>query len=159
MFLGIKPDQWYSCPFEIPQKCAGHKTTIHDEYLWTVGGVWKSSSSSCCKEISNVLLKPSFTVSSEGEVPQPISYHNVEVIGNDILIIGGSTSGYSVDAVDTFLSYSTATKNIVQMSPLPFPMLDMATAQIGEDILIIGDRNKRHKSLNTMFKYNYKTMQ
>lgn len=159
VFLGMKPDQWYSCPFEIPQKCAGHKTAIHDEYLWTVGGVRESSSSSCSKEISKVLLKPPFTVSLEAEMPQPISYHSVEVIGDDILIIGGSTSGYSVDAVDTVLSYNMATKNIVQMSPLPFPMLDMATVQIGEDILIIGGTNKRHKSLNTMFKYNYKTMQ
>ena len=160
VFLGMTPEQWYSCPFELPQRCAGHKTAIHDEYLWTVGGSQESSSHSfCSNEISKVLLKPPFTISLEAEMPQPLSYHGLEVIGDDILIIGGSTSGYSVDAVDTVLSYSMVTKNIIPLSPLPFPMLDMATVQIGEDVLIIGGTNKQHKSLNTMFKYNYKTMQ
>ncbi len=156
-FLGMTPEQWYSCPFELPEKYHGHKTVIHDEYLWTVGGSQDTTSYS--RAISKVCLQPPFTITMEAELPQPLSYHGLEIIGNNILIIGGSPNGNYNNAVDTILSYNMLNKEMVQMFPLPFPMMDIATVQIGEDVLIIGGTNQQGRSLKTLFKYNYKTMQ
>ena len=158
MFLRVTPEQWYSCPFKLPGKCSGHKTVIHNGYLWTVGG-GSDDQSICSRAISKVCLQPPYATTLEAEMPQPLSYHGLEIIGDDIIIIGGSETGYTNDAVDTVLSYNIASKEFVQMSPLPFPMLDVTTVQIGDDVLIIGGTSKQRRSLNTLFKYNCKTMQ
>ena len=159
MFLGMMPEQWYSCPFELPEKCLSHRTVIHNDYLWTVGGTIDDHTSCCSKAISKVFLQPPFTMMLEAEMPQPLCYHGLEIIGDNFMIIGGSTSGSIKDAVSTVLSYNIVSKKIVQMSPLPFPMLDMTTVRIGEYVLIIGGTNQQRRSLNTVYKYNCKTMQ
>ena len=157
-FLGVTPKEWYPCPFELPAMCSGHKTVVHHDCLWTVGGSYASTASSS-KAIHKILLRPPYTTILEAEMPQPLSYHGLEIIGDDIVIIGGSTTGYSKDAVSSVLSYNIVTKVFLQMSSLPFPMLDMATVRIGDDILIIGGTNQQNREMETFFKYNYKTMQ
>ena len=62
-------------------------------------------------------------------------------------------------AVNRVMSYNIETKEFLQMPPLPFAILDMATVCIGEDVLMIGGKNLQGESLNTIFKYNHKTMQ
>ncbi len=152
------PDQWYPCSFQLPEKCSGHKTVIHNDCLWTVGGS-PDLTSSCSTAISKLCLQSPYTITLETKMPQPLSYHGLEIIGDDIIIFGGSKTGYSNAAVDTVLSYNVIRKEFVQMSPLPFPMLDVMTVRIGDDVLIIGGTTKQHRSLDTLFKYNCKTMQ
>ncbi len=160
MFLRVTctPDQWYPCSFQLLEKCCGHKTVIHNGYLWTAGGCLDDRGS-CSRAISKVCLQPPYAITLETEMPQPLSYHGLEIIGDDIMVIGGSTTGYTSDAVDTVLSYNVGSKAFVEMSPLPFAMLDVATVRIGDDILIIGGTTKQHRSLDTLFKYNCKTTQ
>ena len=130
-----------------------YKNIIHHDY----GGLDGSATSS--KAISKLCLQPPYTMTLEAEMPQPLSYHGLEMIGDDIMIIGGFTTGFFSDAVDTVLSYNIISKIFVQLSSLPFPMLDVTTVQIGDNILLIGGTTKRHKALNTVFKYNWKTRQ
>jgi N-acetylneuraminic acid mutarotase len=89
-------------------------------------------------------------------MPKPLSYHGLEVVGNELLIIGGTTTGVSCDAVETVWSYNTASNSLREVHPLPFPMLDMATVKHGDDVIIIGGQNKDKEKLNTVFKYNHK---
>ena len=90
-------------------------------------------------------------------MPKPLSFHGLEIVnGDQLLIIGGSTTGSLRDAVETVLSYNTATDTLRSLHPLPFPMLDMATVKDGEDVIIIGGQNKDDEYLNTVFKYNHK---
>lgn len=156
VFLGTVPKQWYSCPYELPATCHGHKTAIHNNYLWSIGG--STDTFSYSNAISKVCLQPPFCTTLEAELPQPVSYHGLEIIEDNIIVLGGSPTGKSNDAVDTVLSYNMLTKEIVQLMPLPFPMLDLATVRIGVDVLIIGGTNRQCRSLNTVFKYNCKTM-
>ena len=156
MFLKVTPKEWYPCPFELPPMCCGHKTVIHHDCLWTVGG---SIRATCSKAISKVSLKPPYTITLEAEMPQPLSYHGLEIIGDNIMIIGGSTTGSAQDAVDTVLSYNTVSKTFVQLTSLQFPMVDVTTVQVGDNVLLIGGTTRRSRSLNTVFKYNCKTRQ
>jgi N-acetylneuraminic acid mutarotase len=91
-------------------------------------------------------------------MPKPLSFHSLEIVhGNELLIIGGTTTGDSiVDAVKTVLSYNTATNALREVHPLPFPMADMATVKHGDDVIIIGGLNKDDEELNTVFKYHHK---
>ena len=90
-------------------------------------------------------------------MPKPLSYHGLEIVnGNELLIAGGTTTGMVCDAVDTILLYNTVTSTLRELHPLPFPMDDMATVKHCEDVIIIGGHNKDGEELNTVFKYNCK---
>ena len=157
MFLRVTPKEWYPCPFDPPALCCGHKTVIHDECLWIVGGSDGSATSS--KAIRKLSLQPPYTMTLEAEMPQPLSYHGLEIIGDNIIIIGGSTTGFSNDAVDSVLSYNIVRKTFLQLPSLQLPMIDMTTVLVGDNVLVIGGTSQDNKSLNTVFKYNCKTRQ
>ena len=90
-------------------------------------------------------------------MPKPLAYHCLEIVnGNELLIIGGSTTEMSRDVVDAVLLYNTVTNTLQEMHPLPFPMSHMATVKHGEDVIIIGGQNKDGQYLNTVFKHNCK---
>ena len=144
-------------PAELPFKCHGHKTTILNDHLWLVGGCVGSNPPSCSNAIYMTPVRSTGTFVVKCRMPKPLSFHSLEVVnGNELLIIGGSTTGYSRDAVETVLSYNTATNTLRELHPLPFPMLDIATVKHGEDVIIIGGSNKDDEELNTVFKYNLK---
>ena len=160
--IGAIPYQWYPLPIKLPEKFAGHKTFIHNRHLWTVGeDRWRRGEQNllCSNNIKKVSLQPPFSSTLEANMPQTLSYHGLEKLGDEIMTIGGSTNGYRDKAVNRVMSYNTETKEFLQMPPLPFAMLDMATVCIGEDVLIIGGKNLQGESLNTILKYNHKTMQ
>jgi N-acetylneuraminic acid mutarotase len=140
-------------PAELPFKCQGHKTTILNDHMWLVGGC---VSNACSKAIYMKSVRLSGTFQVRCEMAKPLSYHALEVVDNEILIIGGSTNGGADGIVKTVLSYNTATNALREVHPLPFPMADMATVKHGDDVIIIGGVNKGCEYLNTVFKYNHK---
>ena len=154
------PDEFSSFVAQLPIRCAGHKTAILNHHLWMVGGN-NYDKSSCKWWNSNVIyamyIKSPYTCKVKCQLPKPLTYHGLEIVNdNELLIIGGSTTGFIDDVVDTVLLYNTVTNTLREMHPLPFPMDDMATVKHGEDVIIIGGTNKDGECLNTVFKYNYK---
>ncbi|CAB4019212.1 E3 ubiquitin- ligase PDZRN3-like [Paramuricea clavata] len=148
-------DEFSVLPSQLPFACSGHKTTILNDHLWIVGGNGMNQ-----RRYSNAIHMMSVhsihTVIIKCRMPKPLSYHGLEVVGNELLIIGGTTTGMADGIVGTVLSYHTATNALREVHPLPFPMADMATVKHGEDVIIIGGINKDHEYLNTIFKYNHK---
>ena len=154
------PDESFSFVPQLPIRCAGHKTAILNHHLWMVGGS-NYDKSSCKWWHSNVIyamsIKSPYTCKVKCQLPTPLSYHGLEIVnGNEVLIIGGSTTGFIVDVVDTVLLYNTVTNTLRELHPLPFPMVDMATVKHCEDVIIVGGMNKNGEYLNTVFKYNCK---
>ncbi|CAB4018534.1 actin-binding IPP [Paramuricea clavata] len=141
---------------ELPFECYGHKTTILNDYMWLVGGSLNSKKSSCSNAIYTKPLHSTDNFLVKCRMPEPLSYHGLEVVDNELLIIGGTTTGLARDIVKTVLSYNIATSELRKVHPLPFPMADMATVKHGDDVIIIGGVNKENKYLNTVFKYNHK---
>jgi N-acetylneuraminic acid mutarotase len=142
-------------PSQLPFECSGHKTTILNDHLWIVGGSGMSQPR-CSNAIYMMHIHSIHTVMDKCRMPKPLSCHGLEVVGNELLIIGGTTTGGSCDAVETVWSYNTASNSLREVHPLPFPMLDMATVKHGDDVIIIGGQNKDKEKLNTVFKYNHK---
>jgi N-acetylneuraminic acid mutarotase len=148
-------DEFSVLASQLPFACSGHKTTILNDHLWIVGGCGINQ-----RRYSNAIyMMPIHSIDTfmvKCRMPKPLSYHALEVVGNELLIIGGTTTGVSGDAVETVWSYNTVTNTLRELHPLPFPMVDMATVKHGEDVIIIGGSNKYCEYLNTVFKYNHK---
>ena len=140
-------------------KCAGHKTAILNDRLWVAGGsrVGSTREHRPCLVWSMPIMSPGAS-RIHCKLKNPISYHSLEVVnGNEILVLGGTTSGKTRHAVATVLSYNTTTNVLVEHpTSLPFPMVDMATVKHGDDVIIIGGQKKEGEYLNTVFKYNCK---
>ena len=158
---GIKRDCPDECPSflsQLPIECSGHKTAILNYHLWMVGGYWRKEGDKWCSD--DIYMMPINSPQScvvKCRMPKPLSYHCLEIVnGNELLIAGGTTTGMVCDAVDTVLLYNTVTSTLRELHPLPFPMDDMATVKHGEDVIIIGGHNKDGEELNTVFKYNCK---
>ena len=159
-----------ACPGEVSSflsslliKCAGHKTVILNNYLWVVGGHWPRKQCSDaiytmpinCPSLHRVNCPSLHRVKCR--MPTPISYHGLELVhGNELFIMGGSTTGMVSDTVDTVLLYNTVTNTLRELHPLPFPMVDITTVKHGEDVIIIGGQKRDGEYLNTVFKYSWK---
>ena len=143
---------------QLPFESYGHKTAILDDRLWVVGGLSRinnQSQSSKAIHMTHIYLPSRYVV--KYQMPRPLSFHGLEIIyGNNLLIIGGTTTGRCVNSMSAVLLYNTVTNTLQELHPLPFPMLDMATVKHGEDVIIIGGQNKDGEYLNTVFKYNCK---
>jgi N-acetylneuraminic acid mutarotase len=150
-------DDFFPLVRKLPCACYGHKTTILNDHLWLVGAYFSNSQQPCSNAICMTPINSTGTFHVKCRMPKPLSFHGLEIVnGNQLLIIGGSTTGRICDAIKTVLSYNTATNALRELHPLPFPMLDMATVKHGDDVIIIGGLNKDFEYLNTVFKYNYK---
>ena len=156
-------DKFSSFVSQLPIKCSGHKTAILNHHLWIVGGYWydiMNQMMRCSDAIYTMpirLPQTAQTCTVKCRMPTPISYHALEIVnGNELLIMGGTTTVRYNAAVNTVLLYNTVTSTFREMHPLPFPMCDMATVKHGEDVIIIGGHNKDGEELNTVFKYNWK---
>ncbi|CAB4026994.1 TNF receptor-associated factor 6-like [Paramuricea clavata] len=152
-------DEFSSLQCRLPFQCLGHKTAILNHHLWLVGGVifnGPQRSLNASIHMSPIHSPHAYSFVVKCRMPKPLSFHGLEIVGNELLIIGGSTTGRMCDAVSTVLSYNTATNALRGLRPLPFPMLDMATVKHGDDVIIIGGSNNDDEYLNTVFKYNHK---
>ena len=151
-------DEFSSLVCQLPVQCYGHKTAIINDHLWLVGGYDINNQGRSSKDIYTRSIRSTGAFVVKRRMPKPLSFHSLEIVhGNELLIIGGTTTGDSiVDAVETVLSYNTATNALREVHPLPFPMADMATVKHGDDVIIIGGLNKDDEELNTVFKYHHK---
>ena len=150
------PNEFSPFVTNLPSKSSGHKTIVLNNGLWVVGGYCYSGKPTC----SDLIYRSTplhLGYIAKCRMPRPISFHGLEIVnGDELLIIGGSTTGCLVGVVGNVLSYNTVTNSVKEMHQLPFPMCDMATVKHGEDVIILGGTNKDGKYLNTVFKYNCK---
>ncbi|CAB4019211.1 E3 ubiquitin- ligase PDZRN3-like [Paramuricea clavata] len=151
-------DEFSSLLYQLPFEGYGHKTAIINDQVWLVGGYGiNNNQGQSSNAIYTKPIRSTGTFVVKRRLPKPLSFHGLEIInGNELLIIGGSTAGFTHYAVNTVWSYNTVTNTLRELHPLPFPMVDMATVKHGEDVIIIGGQNKERGYLNTVFKYNHK---
>ena len=100
---------------------------------------------------------PPFTVDLLSQMPEPRSYHNAEIFEDKVIILCGSTTGYSSDLVDTVLEYDITNNSFKTLPPLPIKVMYAATAKWNDNILIVGGINDLYERLNTVWLYNVST--
>ena len=149
------PNESSSFVLELPIACAGHKTAIINNHLWTVGGYQNDRSKTYLNTIYTTPIESPFNHTAKCQMSKPLAFHGLEVVNeNELLIMGGETPDGTVDSV---LLYNTVTNTLREMHPLPFQMSRMATVKHEEDVIVIGGQTKEDGKityLSTVFKYN-----
>ena len=153
--------EWVDLQAKLPFKCHGHKCVQYQNHLFVIGG-HNSNAMDCTDGIYEVLMSPPFSSKLVSRMPQPRCYHGVEAFDDKILIFGGTTtlmldSRNDVDCVDSVFVYDINENQCEEMSPLPFPIGSMATARLGDEVILMGGFDNKGEALNAVVMYNVKT--
>ena len=92
--------------------------------------------------IFRLSLVPPYTVELIGQMPEPRSYHNAEIFDDKVIILCGSPTANSRDALDSVLQYDITTNSFKTLPPLPAKIIYAATATWKDNVVIVGGDNE-----------------
>jgi hypothetical protein len=92
-------------------------------------------------------------------MPEPRRNHSTQLFDDNLLIVGGRTTGSYQDSLSSVVLYDIKKNECKQLAPLPYEVSKMATVRWGDNIVVIGGVNKRGNNLDTVIIYNVKTEQ
>ena len=147
---------WSECPMKLPAKLAYHSSVLYDDKLMVTGGCDGNATSD---KIHEVQVVPPYTVKILSRMPEPRQRHCTEIFGDSLLILGGRTTGDCEDTLSNVVLYDIKNNMCKQLAPLPYEVSNMATVRWGDNVVVIGGRDKRGKALNTVIMHNVKTEQ
>ena len=147
---------WSDFAAKLPAKMYAHSSVVYKDSLFLFGGYNKDEKviSDCIYEIQ---LKPPFTVKLVAKMPEPRAYHSTVLCDDNILIIGGTTTGNNKDNLSSVLSYDIKKNECRQLPALPYAVSRMATVKWAKNVVIIGGVDKDGKALDSVIIYNTKT--
>ncbi len=158
--MNIKPNpdlstHWSDCPIKLPVKLTYYSSVLHNDQLIVTGGYNGNlrATSDC------IQLVPPYNVKTLSRMPEPRECHNTVIFGDSLLIVGGSTTGYSKDNLSSVVLYDIKKNECKQLAPLPYEVSRMATVRRGDNIVVIGGIDKHGKALDTVIINNVKTEQ
>ncbi|CAB4009627.1 E3 ubiquitin- ligase PDZRN3-like [Paramuricea clavata] len=147
---------WSNCPVELPPELAGHSSVLYNDHLIVSGGQNGNAASDCIHEVQ---LVPPCTVKTLSRMPEPRQFHSMERFDDSLLIVGGTTTSRYQDSVSSVVLYDIKKNECKQLSPLPYEVSEMATVRWGNNIVVIGGRDKQGNALDTVIMYNVKSGQ
>jgi N-acetylneuraminic acid mutarotase len=124
--------------------------------LIVTGGRDGNAASDCIHEVQ---LVPPYTVKALSRMPEPRQSHSTQLFDDNLLIVGGSTTGIHQDSLSNVVLYDIKKNECKQLAPLPYEVSRMATVRWGDNVVVIGGVDKRDKTLDTVIIYNVKTEQ
>ena len=147
---------WTDFAAKLPSRMFLHSSVVYKDSLFVTGGYNADQRvySDCIHEVK---LKPPYTVKLLSKMPEPRAYHSTVLCDDSILIVGGTKTEYYEDNLSSVLSYDIKNNECQQLPELPYPVSAMATVKWGENVVIIGGKNKNHEALNNVIIYNVKT--
>ena len=91
-------------------------------------------------------------------MPQPRRNHSAVVLDGHLYVIGGTTTTYSKDAIDSVIMYDFIKNEIKSCPPLPKPVCLMSTVTWG-NIIVLGGKDKNDNVLNHVIMHDTETGQ
>ena len=159
MNINPNPDlsmHWSECPVKLPAKLTFHSSVLYNDHLIVTGGFDGNAVSDC---IHDVQLVPPYTVKTLSRMPEPRQSHGMEIFDDNLLIVGGIRTGSFQESLSSVVVYDIKKNECKQLAPLPYEVSKMATVRWGDNIVVIGGRDKRNNTLDTVIIYNVKTEQ
>ena len=153
-------EQWTTFPAKLPTNNKNFKAVVYKDRLIITGGYnydGGSLSRNFLASIYDVSLVPPYAGKLLTTMPQPRVCHGAELINDNIFVVGGRTSFNNKDNLDSVLMYDINSNQCKEMAPLPFALSNMATVSKGDDVFVIGGKDKNDKVLNTVVKYDTNT--
>ena len=143
--------EWKKFQGKLPQKTWGHANTIYEENLFIFGG---QSGGKVVNDIYKISLVSPYFSQLVSHLPEPRLLHGAQRFGDKVAIVGGTTTGDCSGSVDSVVLYDIKRNCCRTLAPLPFAVCRMATVALGDNIIIIGGRDKNGNELNTVVSYN-----
>ena len=147
---------WSDCPVKLPTQLAYHSSVVYNDHLMVSGGYNGNAVSDCIHEVQ---LVPPYTVKIVSRMPEPRRNHSMQIFDDSLLIVGGRTTGRDQDSLSSVVLYDTKKNEWKQLVSLPYEVSYMATVRWGDNIVVIGGRDKHGETLDTVIIYNVKTEQ
>ena len=138
----------------IPIKCNGQKMVCHEKNVIQTGG---REGDNVSDEIYEISLSPPHNTKLLTKMPEPRCSHGCEIIDNQVVVAGGTTSKYVNDAKNTVYAYDLNNNELKTLPPLLFAVTEMATVSYKGNVILIGGVNEKVQTLNTVVMYDVKT--
>ena len=150
------PLRWTMFDGKLSVKLTGHDVTVYQDKLYIIGGDnWNEKKTS--DAIYELSLVPPYTVKLLARMPQPRKKHRAEIVNGKLIILGGTTTVQSKDAIDSVVVYDFITNEIQPCASLPKPVSRMSTVTWGNTIIVVGGVDKNDQHLNDVIMYHIET--
>ena len=140
--------------FKMPIKSEGHKMVCHENNVIQTSGHDGHNVSDGIYEISQ---NPPHNTKLLTKMREPRCYHGCEIIDNQVVVAGGTTSIHMKDTKNTVYAYDLNNNELKTLLPLPFPIAEMATVSYKGNVILIGGVNEKRQTLNSVVMYDVKT--
>ncbi|CAB3990542.1 kelch 18 [Paramuricea clavata] len=145
---------WKDFAVNLPVKCCRHKVVNHNEQLFMSGGYVIPSAMEPDKRsdaVYEVQLVPPYSSKILTRLPQPKSYHGMEMFDQKLFILGGY-DGKNITA--SVVQYDLIKNECKEMPPLPYAVQEMATVLWRNNVLVIGGLDQHYQCLNKVAMYD-----
>jgi gas vesicle protein len=145
---------WKNFAVNLPVKCTSHKIVSHNDRLFMSGGYVQPSARGPDKRsdaVYEVQLVPPYSSKMLTRLPQPRSYHGMEMFDQKLFILGGYDGKKTTASV---VQYDLIKKECKEMPPLPYAVQGMATVLWRNNVLVIGGEDHRYQTLNKVAMYD-----
>ena len=152
--VDVQHKEWVETAIKMPVKCGAHKMVCHENNAILTGGRDNDNVSDGIYEIK---LNPPHTSRLLTKMPEPRYDCGCNIIDNQVVILGGTTSKYFKDTKNTVYVYDINTNECKTLPPLASRINQMATVSYKGNVILIGGLNEKAKTLNTVAMYDLKT--
>ncbi|CAB3996409.1 kelch domain-containing 8B-like isoform X2 [Paramuricea clavata] len=146
---------WFEYPVKLLAKSAYHSSVLYNDRLIVTGGGYDANHVS--DRIDEVQLVPPYTSETLSRMPEPRRGHCTQLFDDNLLIVGGSTTGRYQDSLSSVVLYDIKKKEFQPLPELPYKVSQMATVRLGYNIVVIGGLHERGEALDTVIMYNVVT--
>ncbi|XP_028414542.1 kelch-like protein 5 [Dendronephthya gigantea] len=151
------PVRWTMFDGKLPVKLSAHDVIVYQGKLYIIGGYdWIERKTS--NAIYEIALTPPYTAKLLTRMPEPRrKYHTAELVNGKLFILGGTTTGFSKDALDSVVVYDLIKNKFKPCPSLPQPVSGMSTVTWGHMIIVVGGVDKNGQELNDVIMYDTET--
>ena len=145
---------WKDFDVNLPVRCSGHKVVSHNDHLFMSGGwveVTDMGLPRCSDAVYELQLVAPYSSKMLTRLPQPRSYHGMEMFDEKLYIFGGY-DGRKITA--SVVQYDLIKNECKEMPPLPYAVTEMATVLWRNNVLVIGGCDEQNKCLKKVVMYD-----
>ena len=154
----VQADQsipWENIPAVLPGWLSGHRSVVYNGRMIVIGGLDCDKAGIVCSDsITEISLVPPYTSKLLATMPEGRYHPGVAIFGDKIFILGGE----SKSILRSVIMYDITRNRFQELSPLPYPVHQMATVKWDDDnVMIMGGKDSNYQTLNKVLMYNIKT--
>ena len=147
------PLRWMMFDGKLPVKLHDHDVIVYQGKLYVIGG-YNVSEYRTNDNVYELSIIPPYTANLLARMLQSRGNHKAEIVNGKLFILGGTTTGFSNDAIDSVVVYDFINNEFIPCPSLPKPVCNMSTVTWGNMIILIGGQHKNGQILNEVTMYD-----